>query len=102
MRIFHIKKRFVLAVKVFIWASALYYIAITLVKIFICTPVQKFWNHKLAGKCLNTNTIFISDCVIALLTDLMVLCTPMPVIWGLQVDTKKKLGITFSLVVGAV
>ncbi|KAF2870609.1 hypothetical protein BDV95DRAFT_574227 [Massariosphaeria phaeospora] len=102
MRIFSIKKTFVVSVKILIGVLALYYIAITLVKIFICKPVEKFWNHTVPGTCLNTNTIFISDCIIALITDFVILATPLPVIWGLQMDVKKKLGSSFALVVGAI
>jgi hypothetical protein len=101
-RIFHIKKRFVASIHGLVLVLALYYIAITLVKIFICKPVEKFWNPKISGRCLNTNVIFVSDCVISLITDVVILVSPLPVIWGLQMDLKHKLGSSVVLVVGAV
>jgi hypothetical protein len=101
-RVFRIKKNFVLAMQVLIYVLALYYVAITFVKIFICKPVQKFWNPKVPGTCLNSNTIFISDCIVSLITDFVILISPLPVIWGLQMDLKRKLGSSVALVVGAV
>ncbi|KAF2681131.1 hypothetical protein K458DRAFT_310450 [Lentithecium fluviatile CBS 122367] len=102
IRIFNIKKRFVFSVRMLIGVLALYYIAITLVKIFICKPVEKFWNHKTPGKCLNTNTVFISDCVVSLVTDFVILVSPLPVIWNLQMDLRRKLGSSVALAVGAI
>jgi hypothetical protein len=101
MRVFHIKKTFVTSAKILISILTLYYVAITLVKIFICSPVEKFWNHAAPGTCLNSNIIFISDCVVALITDFIILVAPMPVIWSLQMNIKQKLGSSFALAVGA-
>ncbi|KAF2002185.1 hypothetical protein P154DRAFT_385060, partial [Amniculicola lignicola CBS 123094] len=100
-RIFRVKKPFVYSVQILITVLSFYYIAITLVKIFICKPIEKFWNQKLPGTCLNTNTIFVSDCIISLVTDSIILVSPLPVIWGLQMDLKQKLGSSVALVVGA-
>ncbi|KAF2704081.1 hypothetical protein K504DRAFT_495265 [Pleomassaria siparia CBS 279.74] len=102
IRVFHIKKRFVVVVKIIMGILTLYYIAITAVKIFICNPVEKFWNHPIPGTCLNSNLIFISDCIVALITDCVILVAPMPVIWTLQMNTKQKLGSSFALAVGAI
>lgn len=100
-RIFSIKKRFVVAIKILIGVLTVYYIAITLLKVFICKPIEKFWNHDAPGSCLNINTVFISDCVISLVTDLVILVSPLPVIWGLQMDLRRKLGSSVGLVVGS-
>jgi hypothetical protein len=100
-RIFSIKKRFVISVQILVAILSTYYIAITLVKIFICKPVEKFWNRNVPGSCLNTNVIFVSDCMVSLITDFIILVAPLPVIWGLQMDLKRKLGSSLALVVGA-
>ncbi|KAF2011828.1 hypothetical protein BU24DRAFT_425657 [Aaosphaeria arxii CBS 175.79] len=102
IRIFRIKKRFVLFVSVFSAVLGLYYIATTLVVTFICNPVPKFWDQKRPGKCLNTNVIFICNCVVSLVTDVMILVLPLPVIWSLNMTLKQKIGSSFALAVGAV
>jgi hypothetical protein len=101
MRIFSIKKRFVVSVKVLIGLLVTYYLAITLAKVFICKPVAKFWNHALPGTCLNMNAIFISDCIVSLITDVVILISPLPIIWSLKMDLKHKLGSSVALVVGS-
>jgi hypothetical protein len=101
IRVFNIKRGFVVGLKIIIAVLTLYYIAITIVKIFICNPVEKFWNHAHPGTCLNSNVIFISDCIVALITDCVILVAPMPVIWALQMNFKKKLGSSFALAVGS-
>jgi len=102
IRIFSIKRRFVLAVKVLVSFLALYYIAITLVKVFICKPVEKFWIPATPGSCLHTKAIFIFDCVMSLITDCVILFSPLPAIWGLQMGFKRKLGTSVALAIGAV
>ncbi|PVI00619.1 hypothetical protein DM02DRAFT_526568, partial [Periconia macrospinosa] len=95
------KKHFVASLKVLVGFSSIYYIIITLLKIFICTPIPKIWVHNLPGKCLNSNAIFIADCVIFLVTDFVILSLPLPVIWGLQMPVRHKINSSFALVIGA-
>lgn len=100
LRIFSIKRGFVLFARIFIAAISLGYIAITLVTIFICHPIEKFWNPLLPGSCMNSNTIFISACVVAIITDCIILCAPCSIIWKLQMSFWSKVGSTVALIAG--
>ncbi len=100
VRIFEVERRFVKITKVLIWILSAYYFAITAAKIFICWPIPKFWNPRLPGRCLNSNTIFISDCIISIVTDCLILCAPLAIIWKLQMSVKQKVGSSLILVAG--
>lgn len=100
VRIFDVQRRLIKIIKRLIWILFAYYFAITITKIFICWPIAKFWNPYLPGKCLNSNTIFISDCIIAIITDCVVLCTPIPLIWNLHMGVMQKVGSSVALVAG--
>lgn len=99
-RIFSIKRAFVRSIHMLIAVLAVYYIVITFIKIFMCNPIAKFWKPRLPGKCLNTNLLFIADCIIAIITDLVVLCVPLPIIWRLKMNTMSKIGSSIALIAG--
>lgn len=102
IRIFNVKQTFTRFVKVFIAVLSLYYTAITITKINICHPIAKFWNPSITGSCLNANAIFISDCIIGIITDCIVLGTPLPIIWRLQMSLRHKARSSVAIVVGGV
>jgi hypothetical protein len=80
---------------------AAYYTAITFAKIFVCVPAEKFWKPTVPGRCISYHDVYVSDCVVSLITDFVILFAPFPVIWSLQMDLKSKLGSTFALAVGS-
>ena len=70
------------------------FIAVFFVFAFQCTPIQFAWDHTIkGGKCIDFNTLCVSTAVIAIATDVAILCLPMPMIWALNVSKWRKLSI---------
>lgn len=65
-----------------------------------CTPTAKFWNHELSGHCVNQPKLITMASLFSFLTDFAIYIMPMPVIWRLQMDVKRKVGLTLVFGVG--
>lgn len=83
-----------------ICVCAAYYITITFVQIFICRPIAKAYDPRIPGRCLDTKRIFISNTAIAIVSDVVVLAAPIPVIWKLNMGVWRRLGSIAALAAG--
>ncbi|KAF2643129.1 hypothetical protein P280DRAFT_515568 [Massarina eburnea CBS 473.64] len=100
IRIFAVKERFVLFARVLIGVCAAYYISITSIQIFLCRPISKAYNPKVLGKCLDSRKIFIANTAIAIVTDVAILASPMPIIWRLKMSFWSRVGSSAVLAAG--
>ncbi|KAI7487064.1 hypothetical protein KC351_g2914 [Hortaea werneckii] len=68
-------------------------VALAFVFAFSCDPPAKVWNNDIAGNCVNEVAFYfaISGATIGL--DLLVIALPFPIIKGLQLDARKKIGL---------
>ncbi|GAB1730146.1 hypothetical protein NU195Hw_g7453t1 [Hortaea werneckii] len=68
-------------------------VAFAFVFAFSCDPPAKVWNNDIAGNCVNEVAFYfaISGATIGL--DLLVIALPFPIIKGLQLDARKKIGL---------
>ena len=66
----------------------------------ICRPISRLWNHLQPGACGNMVDflVAISGCNAA--TDLIIIILPMPLVWRLQMATRKKIELTFIFALG--
>lgn len=67
--------------------------------IFPCKPREKFWNPVIVGTCSNAlATVFIAP-IMNLVFDVIILCLPHKIIWGLRLSLRKRigLGVIFAL-----
>lgn len=64
-----------------------------------CIPIKKKWEFWLPGKCIDAHNIETVSATFQLVSDCFVLVLPQKVIWDLQMNWKKKLGVSviFSL-----
>ena len=64
-----------------------------------CRPFRKNWDVTIPGKCVNVSAETIGGAIINMVIDLALVILPTPVIWGLQMSMKKKVGVNalFSL-----
>ncbi|CAA9960171.1 hypothetical protein PTMSG1_03577 [Pyrenophora teres f. maculata] len=91
-----------------VWTTGLIcagaYAAIFFSIIFACNPIAASWNPLLlaTAKCSNRGAIYISTAVIGIATDIMLILIPVPTIWGLQMPTKQKIGLTLIFGVGSI
>ncbi|KAF2645858.1 hypothetical protein P280DRAFT_476322 [Massarina eburnea CBS 473.64] len=73
--------------------SVMFYIANTCVTIWTCYPREKIWNDLVEGKCMDNNTLILITCAFNVLSDVAILLLPARTVWGLRIETKKKMGI---------
>jgi hypothetical protein len=80
-------------------ASAVWWILITLVSVFQCSPVQRAWNPTVEGTCLPYLDLFIAIQVANIVLDIAVLCLPISAVMGLQMSKANKITVagTFGL-----
>jgi hypothetical protein len=70
--------------------------------LLFCIPIAANWNRTIPGaKCGNIVAEFISVGTINLLIDVCIIVLPMPVLWSLQLPTRKKIGLTAIFGIGA-
>jgi len=50
--------------------------------------------------CINTSLVFRIDNILSVLTDLLILLLPIPLMWSVQMTRKKKIGIGMLLGAG--
>ena len=56
-----------------------------------CSPIEKYWNPKIPGKCLEPKALYISSALPSVVIDLYILLLPMPIIWILSLKAGRKL-----------
>lgn len=64
-----------------------------LANLFSCRPIQRTWNPMVPGQCFNPVILPYLSGVSSFLTDLYVLVIPIPVIWSLNLDVKRRLRV---------
>ncbi|MCJ1389993.1 hypothetical protein MMC18_002851 [Xylographa bjoerkii] len=72
---------------------ALYTIVGDLITIFACRPLNKLWDGLPYGMCLSTAAVGLALASLQITADMFVLAIPVPVILGLQLPLKQKLGV---------
>lgn len=96
--------------KAFHWAvwglvafTVSYSAASVCVNIFSCTPVRASWEVEFAtavSNCINRPMFYFAQAGFGILTDFATVIAPMPVMWGLQLGLKQKLGVAGILTTG--
>jgi hypothetical protein len=72
-------------------------IAILLSTILSCKPMERAWDASVPGKCFNPKILPYVSGVTSSVTDLSVLALPLPVLWGLKMDLKRKIRVTMVI-----
>ncbi|PVH83887.1 hypothetical protein DL98DRAFT_585357 [Cadophora sp. DSE1049] len=61
---------------------------------------KTLWNPAIRKSCINTTLVFRIDNILSVLTDLLILILPIPLMWSVQMTRKKKIGIGMLLGAG--
>ncbi|CAO1599702.1 hypothetical protein XANCAGTX0491_003418 [Xanthoria calcicola] len=68
---------------------------------FQCTPVAYFWDRTIpGGHCINMMAFFRFANIANLLTDILILAMPIPIVWSLRLDRQKKFGVCGLFLLG--
>lgn len=65
-----------------------------------CVPIARNWDKTVQGKCLPTTPLWLTNAALNILTDIMIVLLPMPVISSLMLPLKQKLWLTIVLAFG--
>lgn len=69
-------------------------IVVTFVLVFQCNPIHAYWD-KLAQApyCMNAAKTLLGDEMTNLFLDVAILCIPLPIVWQLNLQMSKRVGI---------
>ncbi|KAJ5607776.1 hypothetical protein N7537_004395 [Penicillium hordei] len=76
------------------WVSAILTIAL------LCRPVAYNWNRTISGSCGDVLKIQYASAGFNMGIDLGVVLLPLPIVWRLQMSSRKKIGVTASFAIG--
>ena len=90
-RIFGLIPRFT----AFLWCFAFVILANNVAEIFLsvfqCTPVHKTWDAKVEGSCVNTLLAVSIPGSINVVSDVVTVLLPLPLIWNLHMERNRKI-----------
>lgn len=69
-------------------------LGILLTLVFICVPVEGYWNKTIPAKCLGDKEVQITNSIGNIITDLSLLALPIPIIWKLNLSKERKIALT--------
>ncbi|KAL8824775.1 MAG: hypothetical protein Q9191_004828 [Dirinaria sp. TL-2023a] len=99
-RIFSVRK-FKLAANVVAAVVVAWWIAILLVSIFSCNPVNGFWDKTYTkSKCINTKKFFVGNAVPNIVTDIVILTLPLREVWRLNTQRHQKIALSITFLLG--
>ncbi|KAF2447361.1 hypothetical protein P171DRAFT_409978 [Karstenula rhodostoma CBS 690.94] len=82
------------------------YISIFFSLLFACKPIAASWDPLLLALpttvCLNRGGIYLSQALIGIITDVLLLMLPIPTVLKLQMPNKQKLGLVAIFAVGSI
>ncbi|KAK4459324.1 hypothetical protein QBC42DRAFT_312104 [Cladorrhinum samala] len=90
-------KKWAYAIGAFIIA---WVITITFLFIFICVPVEKLWYPDLPGHCIDQVGTWIANAASTILSDVVILCLPIPQVWSLQLRKTEKVAVLVAFCLG--
>ena len=71
-----------------------------LVFVFECIPIRGAWDPLIQAKCIHVNDMFIAMSAFDVLTGVMTLCLPIPLIWQLHVSKRSKIHLMGIFILG--
>ncbi|KAI9930825.1 hypothetical protein ASPWEDRAFT_50950 [Aspergillus wentii DTO 134E9] len=75
------------------------WIAVFITGFLACIPISYFWTG--VGHCIDTNSYLRWGGFANILTDVVMLILPMPVVWSLHTSTRLKIGILTTFLLGS-
>lgn len=73
-----------------------YYVPVTVLKIMTCRPIRGYWDYGEDSSCYDYRSVFLSDAIGAVVTDILVMLTAVPFLW-----TSWRLGVKMWVILGA-
>jgi hypothetical protein len=87
-----------------LYAFGAFLVAMTLASLLVsllqCIPLSKMWEPTKPGRCVDYGRFGMAMACLNIATDLFLLVLPLPVVWGLQINSQKKWLVSASFVMG--
>ncbi|TVY80878.1 hypothetical protein LSUE1_G005420 [Lachnellula suecica] len=80
---------------------ALTAIVCPIVSMNMCRPFEHNWNKNMAGHCLDEVAFDRWGSFPNIVTDIVIMVVPMPIVWRLQASTRMKIGLTILFLTGS-
>lgn len=68
----------------------------------ICRPMARFWDPSIPGECYDIRNFLLWVGFPNLVTDVILLVLPLPLIWNLQVSKQQKISLLITFLAGSV
>lgn len=79
-----------------------YTVSVILALIFACKPIAKAWDATITGgSCINRGGLYLTIAITNIITDLILLILPIPLVWRLQMPRIQKLGLIVIFIIGS-
>ena len=78
----------------------LYAFASIMATIFQCVPIERVWNKKVPGSCINLTAFWYANACANIIGDIGIFLLPMPVIRSLNLPRREKWGLTMVFALG--
>ncbi|MCJ1309565.1 hypothetical protein MMC25_003225 [Agyrium rufum] len=92
-------------IRIAAWILGLISIAVGLIGIFggafQCQPIERIWDKSIPGHCIDGIASLKSTSIINVALDFVVLITPLPVIWKLQLSWRRKMLVMGVFLLGS-
>ncbi len=77
-----------------------WYISVQITAIVQCLPIHFYWDHIGQDHCIEHNKFYIALAALNLVTDVVILIIPIPVVWRLNTSVTKKIGLSIVFLLG--
>ena len=101
-RIFEPFRRAMIFIYAFIGCMVLYYVIGIFIKIFICTPINDFWDSSVPGTCFDQPALVLVDTILSAVGDFIILLLPTTMASRLQMCIRQKLRVIAIFAVGGI
>lgn len=71
-----------------------FYVCFLIVPAALCKPRAKIWIPQMPGTCLDVNELYIASAIFNVLSDIAMLSVPVYLVWNLQMNVRRKIGIS--------
>ncbi|KAI4126954.1 MAG: hypothetical protein LQ338_003476 [Usnochroma carphineum] len=92
--------RFWTVVYIFLALVGAWWFAETVAAIFLCMPINGWWDRPVAIKCMSLRSFDLAFAVINITFDFFILLLPVNMLWRLQINNAQKVALTFIFMLG--
>lgn len=65
-----------------------------------CVPVRRFWDDTVEGNCLNRDAFWLSTAIVHIVTDVVLLAMPMPILIRLNIPKRQRIALVLVFALG--